>query len=367
MVDGGVGVVTTPEVRALFHPEPDTTYLDAATYGLPPLPTVRALEAATRDWQAGRANWREDWDRQGDVCRALFAQLIGAATEEIALVPTVSVGVAPVVAALNCGDEVVVPTDEFTSVLFPLLVASGNRGVVVREVPHETLPQAISHRTKLVAFSLVQSQGGRTAPLADICRAARASGARVLVDATHAIPFVPVAEHLAEIDFLVCHGYKHLLCPRGVGFLYVREDRWEEPPPIHANWRAADLLYKRSYGGPLTLAPSASRFDVSLDWLAWVGARQSLDLLLRWQQDGVLAPVLDLSARLASQLGLRPPSSSIVAVPVDDASAVLSMLAAAGVRAAAPADLIRLSPHVYNTAGDLDRVVDVLAPLVQAS
>ena len=356
--------MTTPEIRALFQPESGTTYLDAATYGLPPLPTVHAIEAALRDWQAGSAMWREDWDRQGDVCRGLFAQLIGAATEEIALVPTVSVGVAPIVAALSAGDEVVVPAEEFTSVLFPLLVAEEWRGVKVREVAHEALAEAIDERTTLVAFSLVQSQGGRSAALADICRAAQAHGARVLVDATHAIPFVPVAEHLAAVDFLVCHGYKHLLCPRGVGFLYVRKDRWREIPPIHANWRAAEPSYTRSYGGPLSPAPGAARFDVSLDWLAWVGARQSLDLLLRWQKDGALAPVHGLAAQLAERLGLPRPGSSIVAVPVTDAPAALDLLAAVGVRAAAPAGVVRLSPHVYNTVEDLDRAVAVLKPLM---
>ncbi|MDP9471457.1 MAG: aminotransferase class V-fold PLP-dependent enzyme [Chloroflexota bacterium] len=356
--------MTTLEVRALFHPEPGTAYLDAATYGLPPLPTVDAMETALHDWQAGRAKWREDWDRQGDVCRALFADLIGAMTEEIALVPTVSVGVAPVFAALNPGDEVVVPADEFTSVLFPLLVAEEQRGIVVRQVAYEALPDAIDEWTRLVAFSLVQSQGGRTAPLADICGVARRHDARVLVDATHAIPFVPVTEHLGAIDVLICHGYKHLLCPRGVGFLYVRRDRWQEIPPIHANWRAADPLCTRSYGGPLSPAPGAARFDVSLDWLAWVGARQSLELLVRWQQEGVLTPVLGLSGTLADRRGLPRPSSSIVAVPVHDAQAALGMLDAAGVRAAAPAGVIRLSPHVYNTADDVERAAALLGPLV---
>ena len=35
--------MTTPQIRALFRPEPGTAYLDAATYGLPPRPTVAAM------------------------------------------------------------------------------------------------------------------------------------------------------------------------------------------------------------------------------------------------------------------------------------------------------------------------------------
>jgi selenocysteine lyase/cysteine desulfurase len=355
--------MTTDSIRALFRPEPGTVYLDTATYGLPPLPTMRAMDDALRAWQAGSANWIEDWDKQGDAARACFAELIGAAADEIALVPTVSVGVGPMVAALRAGDEVLVPANEFTSVLFPFLVAAETRGVAVREAPFDALAEAIDARTRLVAFSLVRSQDGKAARLADICAAARAHDSRVLVDATHAIPFVPVAAELASIDALVCHGYKHLLCPRGAGFLYVRRDRWDDLPPVAANWRAADPPFARSYGGTLSPAPGAARFDVSLDWFAWVGARQSLDLLVEWQRDGALAPVLDLAADLADRLGLEPRTSSIVAVPVENARAALATLRAAGIRADAPGGVVRFAPHVYTTTDDIARAADAVAPL----
>jgi len=357
--------MTTAAIRALFRPELGTVYLDAATYGLPPRPTVEAMARALTDWQAGRADWRRDWEPAGEEARGFFAQLIGAAVEEIALVPTVSVGMGPMVASLQAGDEVVVPDDEFASLIFPLLVAAERRGVVVRTVPFAALAEAVDARTRWVAFSLVQSQGGRTAPLAEICRAARSYGARVLVDATHAIPFVDLAADLPAIDVLICHGYKHLLAPRGAGFLYVRQDRWDELPPVAANWRSADPPYTRSYGGPLAPAAGARRFDVSLDWLAWVGARESLRLLVEWQRDGALAPVRDLARELAARLGAEAPQSSIVSVAVDDASAVLARLSEAGIRAAAPDGRIRLAPHVYNTGDEVDRAVEVLAPLVR--
>ena len=180
----------------MFAPEPGTIYLDTATYGLLPRPTVEAMQQALLAWQAGSADWVEDWERAGDETRVLFARLIGASVDEIALVPTVSVGVGPVVAALRAGDEVVVPDEEFTSVLFPLLVAEQRRGVVVRQAPFDRLAEAITGRTTLVAFSLVQSQGGGAADLSGICAAARQHGARVLVDATHALPFYPIADHL---------------------------------------------------------------------------------------------------------------------------------------------------------------------------
>ena len=357
--------MTNADIRALFAPAPGTIYLDAATYGLPPRPTVAAMERAVADWQSGRAGWIADWDREGDACRSLFAALIGAAAADVALVPTASVGVGLVAAALRSGDDVLVPEEEFTSVLYPFLVAAQERGVRVREAPFAHLADAITGQTRLVAFSLVQSQSGRTAPLADICRAATARGAQVMVDATHAIPFVPVAAELPAIDYLVCHGYKHLLGPRGSGYLYVAPRRWHELPPILANWRASDHPYGPSFGGPLALAPDAARFDVSLAWFSWVGARPSLELLLDWQRSGALEPVLPLARRMADRLGLEFSGSTLVSVPVRDAEAATAALANSGIRAAARAGFVRFSPHVYNTEEDVDTAAAAIAPLTR--
>lgn len=356
--------VTTTPIRDLFKPEPGTIYLDTATYGLLPVPAAAAIRRAVRRWQAGTADFIAEWERAGDESRRLFARLIGAGEDEIALVPTVSVGVGPIVAALQTGDEAVVPDAEFTSVLFPLLVAARHRGVIVRQVPFAGVAEAISSQTRLVAFSLVQSQGGGTADLPGICQAARRHGARVLVDATHALPFYQVADHLPAIDALVCHGYKHLLCPRGAGFLYVRRDVQDALPPVGANWRSVATLDSSSYGGPLALAPDARRFDISLDWLAWVGARESLALLLEWQAVGALTAAHLLARDLAARLGEPPPGASVVSCPVADAGAVLAVLSEAGIKAGAPAGRIRLAPHVYNTPAEIDRAASLLAPYV---
>jgi selenocysteine lyase/cysteine desulfurase len=357
--------VDTSAVRQLFDPAPGVAYLDAATYGLPPRPTVAALEHALRRWQSGEADWVAEWDDKGEVCRSLFARLIGSQEREIALLPSASVGIGLVAASLPEGAEVVVPDDEFTSVLFPLLVAEEDRRVRLRRVPFHELAAAVGPETDFVAFSLTRSQDGETAALDEIVAATRQHGAQLVVDATHAIPFVPIQAQIAQIDYLVCHGYKHLLCPRGVAFLHIRQDHWTEVQPWLANWRSGAPLHTRSYGGTLDhLAPDARRFDVSLAWHAWAGAEQSLALLVDWQEQGLLAETLSLTRRLAAELGQPIPAASIVSVQVDDAVAAEATLAAMGVRCAARGGHIRLSPHVYNTEDDIGRAVAVLSSLL---
>jgi len=348
-------------IRAQFKPGEGVTYLDSATYGLPPLATVAALQRATLAWQAGTGDWIADWDEPSDQAPVAFASLIGAPADTIATIPAASVGTGLVAGMLGPGDEVVVPADEFTSTLFPLLVAK-ERGAIIREVPVEAVADSIRSSTTLVAMSVVQMQTGRVADLAAVLDAAELSGARVLLDGTQAVPFVALADWIDRIDYLVCSGYKHLLSPRGTGYLYVRRDRWDALEPRNANWRAADLPYGRYFGGPLTLAPDARRFDVSRAWLPWVGATQSLRLLADWKETGALDSVRSLAEGLAARLGVPWYGSSLVCAPLADGEAARAALLAAGVRASVRGAAIRFAVHVYNTDADLDRAAEAIAP-----
>jgi selenocysteine lyase/cysteine desulfurase len=357
--------VTDASIRALFAPAPGVTYLDAATYGLPPTSTIEALERAVAGWRSGSARWVDDWDRPAEAARGLFAELIGASAADIALIPAASIGTGLVAASLGPGDVVVVPDDEHVSDLFPLLVAE-RRGVTVRSVPFATLPEAIEPGTTLVASSLVQMQTGRVADLAAITGRAADVGARVFIDSTHATPFVEVADHIGAIDFLVCHAYKHLLGARGCAFLYVRADRLDDLEPTHANWRGAPDPWTRFFGGPLELADDAARFNVSLAWLPWVATVESLRCVTSWRREGALRPVLELAGRFGAALDREPTGASLVCVPVSDPERVRAALDAERIRAAVRGDGIRFSVHVWNDDADVERAVDAIRPFLRA-
>lgn len=361
-----MGLIATDRlagIRAQFRPGEGITYLDTATYGLPPLATVEAIEAAIRAWQAGTGDWINDWDEPTDQAPRDFASLIGAPADTIAAIPAASVGTGLVAGILGRGDEVVTPADEFTSTLFPLLVAK-ERGAEVREVRFEEVASAIAPSTRLVAVSLVQMQTGRVVDIASILDAAERHDARVLIDATQGIPFVSLDGVIDRIDYLVCSGYKHLLSPRGTAYLYVRRDRWDELEPRNANWRSADQPYARYFGGPLTLAPDARRFDVSRAWFPWVGATTSLRLLAEWQRAGAFDSVRSLAEGLARRLGVPWYGSSLVCAPLADGEAARAALAAAGVRASVRGTAIRFAVHVYTTEADLDRAAEAIAPFM---
>src|SRR5262245_8046755 len=81
--------VTGAEIRALFPGLGDTIYLNTATMAVGCAPAREAYERAVERWSAGRFDWMEA-ERAGEDVRGIFAEIIGAHAEEIAIVPAVS-------------------------------------------------------------------------------------------------------------------------------------------------------------------------------------------------------------------------------------------------------------------------------------
>lgn len=347
----------------MFQPDPGLTYLDTATYGLPPEPTLRAMRDAMNAWQAGTGVWVE-WDKQAERARAAFGSLIGTSSSRVALIPSVSVGVGVVAADLRPGDRVVVPALEFRSVLYPLLVAR-DRGIDLVEVDNvDEFIDAIVPGTALVALSLVQMQSGRVLPIREIVERAEAVGARVLLDATHGVPFVRLDDVIDRIDYVVVAAYKHLLCPRGAAFLVLRDAQIGRLPPILSNWRSSDDPYMSFFGRPFAFGPGSARYDVSFGWITWLGAVESLELLVDWQAAGALDEPVALARDLAGRLGIEWGGATLVCPPIDDADRVRAALAKHRIKAAFRGTALRLSTHVYNDAADIARAAAAIAPLL---
>jgi selenocysteine lyase/cysteine desulfurase len=272
------------------------------------------------------------------------------------------------VSALGKGDEVVISTDEFASVLMPVLAAAQQRGATVRRVDFADLADELRSTTTLVATSHVRSSDGRVQDLGRLAGAAHAHGAALLVDATHSAGILPIdADHLG-IDFLVAAAYKHLLCPRGVAFLHIRPERLDRTVALTASWRGMRAPYGQFYGGELPgLADTARRHDVSLAWHPWVGAEAGLRFLCEVAQADRRDWPLRLAAHVANELGVPVTGSSIVTVPIRDRQRVRDAATRANARFSVRATDVRLSFHLYNDQDDAQVAIDVLTPYVDRS
>lgn len=331
-------------------------YLAACTVGLPSRGTVRAIRADLDAAASGRPDIAAA-SRAVEDARAAYARLVRSPVGDVAIASQTSVMVSLIAASLPAGAEVLCPEGDFSSLVAPF--AHAGRGVRLRTAPLADLADAVTSSTSLVAFSLVQSATGEVADAAGIAAAASRCGARTLCDLTQAVGWLPVDATL--FDATVCHAYKWLCCPRGVGFLTVTTSFASTLRPVQAGWYSGDDPWSSCYGTGGTLASDARRFDVSPAWQAFVGAAPALEMFADADVTELYAHTTGLAARFRTGLGLAQPARPSAMVTWPDATgAALARLASRGITASGRAGRARVAFHVFNDDDDVDRALDAL-------
>lgn len=322
-------------------------YLNTASLGLPPTAAVDELRAALSRWQAGEAA-PADYDEAVRGSREVFADLVHVPVGWVTVGAQVSALVGLVAGSLPAGSRVLCVEDEFTSVTFPFAARDDLR---LDSVPLRALADAVGPDTSLVAVSAVQSKDGQVADLAGLREAAARHGARVLLDATQAVGWLPIDAR--DYDAVVVGAYKWLLSPRGTAFMTVRPDLLEHVRPAYAGWYAGASPWDSIYGLPPRLAADARRLDLSPAWLPWVGTFPALTLVQQVGVDTIHEHDVALADALLTRLGRDPAGSAIVAL---DVPGTLPADALAGLRTSMRAGRLRVSFHLYNTLDDVERL-----------
>ncbi|MBA2948392.1 aminotransferase class V-fold PLP-dependent enzyme [Streptomyces sp. PSKA28] len=335
---------------------PRTTYLNTASTGLLPARTVAAMRQAVESVAEGRP---ADMFADVEAARASFARLAGVPVGRVAAGASVAVYSGLIAASLPEGAEVLTAEADFSSVVNPFHV---RRDLKVRTAPLEGLADAVRPGTALVAVSAAQSADGRIADLPAIRAAARAHGARTYVDVSQAAGWLPLDADAD--DFTSAVTYKWLVCPRGVAFLVVPED-FGGLTPVFASWVAGEHPWDSCYGPVEELAHSGRRFDESPSLFSYAGARHSLALVEEIGVEAVRAHDLALADRFRAglaSLGHEPvpaPGSPIVSVP--GLGRLQPELSRAGIEVSDRAGNLRAAFHLYNSAADVDRLLDALS------
>ncbi|MCI9856658.1 aminotransferase class V-fold PLP-dependent enzyme [Microbacterium proteolyticum] len=331
-------------------------YLAACTLGLPTRGTVRAVRADLDAAASGRPDIAAA-SRAVEDARSAYARLVHSPVGDVAIASQTSVMVSLIAASLPDGAEVLCPEGDFSSLVAPF--AHAGRGIRLRTAPLAHLADAVTSDTSLVAFSLVQSATGEVADAAGIAAAATRAGARTLCDLTQAAGWLPVDATL--FDATVCHAYKWLCCPRGVGFLTVTPSFAATLLPVQAGWYSGDDPWASCYGTGGTLASDARRFDVSPAWQAFVGAAPALEMFADAAITELHAHATGLAARFRAGLGLAHPTrpSAIVTWP-DATGEALARLTAHGITASGRAGRARVAFHVFNDDADVNRALEAL-------
>jgi selenocysteine lyase/cysteine desulfurase len=367
--------VTPAQLRALVPAASESAYLDTATYGPAAEPTVAAIRDFTDAWSRGATRF-ETWDGYVEDGRRLFASLINAPAEDIALTPFVSTGAGSLAVQLQRGDRVVVNEIEFGSNLWPWLFQR-DRGVEVALVAVtngrcriEDYEAAIGERVTLVAVSALQSSNGWRAPLRRLADLAHRAGGMLFVDACQGAGAIRLDPASDAFDILAADSYKWLMGPRGAGYMYLSPAARDRFRPVLIGPHAGRNRLGSYYGPAMELSETASRFDSSPSWISMAGDREALALLSQVGVEVIEAHDLALAARFragAEELDLAADGfpeeerSPIVSLGFDDPDAAAERLAAAGVVVARRATGVRFSFHAFNNASDVDRALEALS------
>jgi cysteine desulfurase / selenocysteine lyase len=364
----------------------DAIYLNLA--GQSPMPKVahRAVQAAME--------WKKFPHRIADSAyfevpnrvRASIAQLIGGKPEEVALTSGASTGMSAVAYGLTWkpGDEVLTAKGEFPLQYATWKPMEAREGIVLKVVaPRERFLTAddflaaMTPRTRMVSVSLVRFENGVLLDAARIAAACHAQGALLLLDVSQCCGAVPLDVTRLGADFLVCAGYKWLLSPYGTGFFWAKNELIEQMRPGPFYWAAAEgaqTFHSLALENPKP-APGARRWDIaetsnhfnlaamdaSLQFVLQVGPetvevhnRKLIDLLFERLPKDRCVPASPLdSAR-------RGPYGCFAARSPEKTAELYQKLVGEKIITSLREGNIRVSPHLYNTERDIDRLITAI-------
>jgi selenocysteine lyase/cysteine desulfurase len=271
----------------------------------------------------------------------------------------------------------VVSDGEFPANVYPWLALERARGVRTRVVPcRDGLPDegallaALDEPgVRLLAVSWVQFATGHRAALARLGRACRERGVWFVVDAIQGVGAAPLDVRACDVDVLACGGQKWLLSPWGTGFAWVRRELATQLEPPAAGWisvRGAED-FGRLTDYDLAWRDDARRFEVgTLPHQDYVAFNESVALLLELGVDAVAEHVARLVGRVVEWALANPrlarlvtpadaaARAGIVALAPADFAAAADRLQRAGVVFSPREGMVRLAPHCFNTADEVD-------------
>lgn len=375
-----------PSQRHLFDLPPDIAYLNCAYMGPLSHATAAAahagLDRKRRPWTMAPA----DFFTLADQARATFARLLGgpATADDIALVPAASYGMAVATANLPVGpgQRVLVLAEEFPSTILSWRERARAAGAELVTIPRpadhdwtEAILAAIDDRTAVAALPAVHWIDGAVIDLVRVSARLRAVGAGLAVDLTQSLGAMPFPLAEVDPDFMVVAAYKWLLSPYATGFLYVAP-RHQAGRPIEHHWfgRSGSQDFS-NLGYPEGFQPGARRFDVGepSNFGLLPGTIAAVEQILGWGVDRIAATAGALTAAIAARaapLGLtavraplRAPHYLGLKAPAGLPDGLGSTLGQHGVHVSIRGGrTLRITPHVYNEAWEVDRLFAVLEP-----
>ncbi len=380
------------EMRQLFFPiTRHSIYLNHAANGPLPGPVARTLYTYIDDTSNfGNINFARWLEYERGAHRRL-ASLIHVRPDQVALIASTGDGLMNIASGLRWqpGDTIISAEYEFPSNIYPWLNLQ-EQGVHVHlvamrdnRIAIEDVLASITEHTRLVSLSLVEFSTGYRSDIATIARYCHERGIICGIDAIQALGALEIDAQELGIDYLSAAAHKWLLGPQTTGILYIEDELLAQVHVPRRGWFSVETPFDFfNYEQPLKAG--AARFEhsspnrlpiVGLD--AALGIFESIDGGMQAVEQRILGLTGHAIAGL-ERLGYPVVSpqgegerSGIVCFNVhpdrQDISPqqLVDELASRNIRIAARGNVVRISPHFYNTLEEIDTLLNALEELMK--
>jgi selenocysteine lyase/cysteine desulfurase len=317
--------------------------------------------------------------------RATAGQLLNCSANCVAIVSSAGYGIQTAAQNLTVdkGQSILVLAEQFPSNYYPWQRLAERNGAALKIVPwpgdDDWTAAVLASLTAEVAIAALPhvhwTSGGRL-DLVQIGKACRSTGTALVLDLTQSLGALPIDINEVHPDFAVAATYKWLLGPYSVGVLYVAP-KWHDGSPLEEGWlqRANSrdfsslILYSDDYDA------GARRFDMGerSNFALLPAAERAIKQVLEWKVAEISQTCGAMNQQMAEtalELGFSAPKEPLRAphylclrrkAPV--AKELIETLARAEVFVSVRGSSIRVTPHVYNTGEDCERLMGCLRRL----
>jgi selenocysteine lyase/cysteine desulfurase len=374
-----------PSQRHLFEMPREVAYFNAAGWSPIPKTVVAAGETGARrkaePWKLGAEFFASQYDR----ARAAAARIINASPDDVALISSVGYGVATAAKGLAVpkGTRVVVLEDDHSSPVLEWMSRAASQGFTVDPVRRpadgdwtsavlDTIARKGAGPAAVVSISNVHWSDGSLIDLDRVAPAARAAGAALIVDATHAAGILDMDVGRIDPDYMIFPTYKWLLGPYARAFLYVAKRRQDGIPLEQTSYGRRGVKAEQDvYLADTRYVDGARRYDMGErdHFISLEMAALGIETVERLGRAAVEARLLDMTrlietgaADLGNRVSLpdpryRAPHILSMGFPGGMPEGLVDRLAADNVHAAPRIGRLRISPHVYNDEEDVARLL----------
>ena len=371
--------------KELFQIPDDVTFLNCANMS-PLLKSVN--EAGIHSLNKRNRPWTMDnyeWFGAPEHLRELFGVLINSDKEHIALIPSVSYGMA--IAAKNiklkAGQNILLLDRQFPSNVYAwreLSRRTGAKIITVKKLDHQSWTDAIleniNETTGVIAIPNCHWTDGGLIDLEPVSAAARKVNAKLVIDASQSLGVFPFDVQKIQPDFLITVGYKWLLGSFNIAFLYASDEFCDTGIPIefaNLNRAGSEDFSKLAYYDEYK--PGARRFDAgeSSSFIHVEMAISGLTQILKWGVENIQETLSVLTDRLSQKAAIaglettaQPRVGHIVGLKISEEKVVelSKKLIENKIYISFRGTTMRVAPHLYNHQNDIDRLLECLTKLI---